>query len=681
MSTSLLAWCFLFPLATLVLSALGLPKRAGSLSWISPLAIFAVAVGGLVEGFPTTTIAYPGWIPFLPDDAFRLTVDPLAGVMLLVVGAVATCVYVYSLGYMATDDRAHRFFAFLDFFVASMCLLLVAGNLSVLLIGWTAVGIASFLLISFWWQRGEPLQAGFLALGANAIGDAALLVAAILVPKGAGELTGLDEIASAVPGGAGTLAWLLVIAACAKSAQGPLWWWLPSAMAGPTPVSALIHAATMVAAGVYLLVRVSPLLEMSEVVSYNVALVGLVTALGGGLASLWQRNFKRGLAYSTVSQLGWMFAAIGIGAPFAALFHLITHASFKAMLFLAAGTVIDATHHEEQIANLGGLRKKLPMAHLYFVLGTLALIGAPLITAGSFSKDAILEAALHHPQWSFLGWILLASVVLTGAYAGRLLFGVFYGPEGSSSHHAHSPGKLFDLPLIPLALGAIGLGWIEAGTHFLSNLLAPSVAGPEHAVHALPMGWIGWAAFGAGVVGVGLGWLIARTKTKSLPMPPLGVVTGLLGEFKALPEGVAAVHAGRVGRYALIGLIGTAVFVMLAQRSVTPSSAAPAKPTSIRERPAAAVSSPDGTRVQRAPRAERVDAREAPRTRPVTAMPPSDNEAKRRAAAERMKQMLSENPPLLRKGLDDKAKLEARDKLREERARRKAASTEGGEQP
>lgn len=652
MSSSLLSWCFLFPLATLVLSALGLPKRAGLLSWLSPLLIFVVAVFGLVQGFPTTTIVYPGWIPFLPDDAFRLTVDPLAGVMLLVVGAVATCVYVYSLGYMSHDERPHRFFAFLDFFVASMCLLVVAGNLSVLLIGWTAVGVASFLLISFWWQKGEPLQAGFLALGANAIGDAALLVAAVLVPKGAGELVGLDEIASSVPGGAGTLAWLLVIAACAKSAQGPLWWWLPSAMAGPTPVSALIHAATMVAAGVYLLVRVSPLLQLSEMVSFNVALIGLGTAIGGGLASLWQANFKRGLAYSTVSQLGWMFAAIGIGAPFAALFHLITHAAFKAMLFLAAGTVIAATHHEEQIANLGGLRKKLPMAHGYFVLGTLSLIGAPLITAGSFSKDAILEAALHHPHWQFLGWILLASVVLTGAYAGRLLFGVFYGPEGSSSHHVHAPGKLFDLPLVPLAVGALGLGFLEAGTHWLSTLLRSVVAVPAHGVHALPTGWIGWAAFGAGVVGVGLGWAIARTKSKSLPVPPLGVIRGLLDELRALPEGVAAVHAGRVGRYALIGLLGTAVFVLLAQRAVTPSVGKAGAASSIRERGS-----------------------------PVT--PPSLDKrsaAERRAIAERMRKLLgTQSMPLLRKSVADRAKeangpADMRNKVREERARRDAAS-------
>jgi NADH-quinone oxidoreductase subunit L len=616
---ALLAWSFLFPVPTLLLSAFGLPKKAGALSFLAPLSIFVVALAWLATGHEAVRLAYPGWVPFLPDSAFRLTVDALSGTMLLVVGAVATCVYIYAQGYMHDDERQHRFFAFLDFFVAAMTLLVLAGNLSVLLAGWTGVGIASFLLISFWWQKGEPLQAGFLALGANAIGDAALLIAAVLVPKGAGELTGLHHVASQVPGGASTIAWLLVIAACAKSAQGPLWWWLPSAMAGPTPVSALIHAATMVAAGVYLLVRTSPLLEMSDVVMWNITIVGVVTAIGGGIASLWQSNFKRGLAYSTVSQLGWMFAAVGLGAPLAALFHLITHASFKAMLFLAAGTVIAATHHEEQIGMLGGLRKKLPMAHLYFALGTLALIGTPFITSGSFSKDAILEAGLHHAHWSFIGWILLGSVVLTGAYAGRLFFGVFYGAEGESSKHAHDPGSIFTLPLVPLALGAVLLGWIEAGTHGLSSLLHGVVAAGEHHVEWMPSP-LGLGAFGLGVVGVALGWAIAKTKTKCIPAPPTRFVDALLGEVKALPEGVAAVHTGRVSRYALIGLIGSALLVLLAQRPVDASSAPRAD---IADKKAAVAT--DGNK---------------PEKKPI------NKDARRRAANQRIKDLIDKKGPM-----------------------------------
>ena len=575
-AADLLLWSFLFPVPTLLVSAFGWPRRAGAVSFVSPLAVLGGGLAWLLQGATTAKLVVPDLVRFLPDGAFRLTVDPLAGVMLLVVGFVSTCVFVYAQGYMAHDERAHRFFAFLDFFVAAMCLLVVAGNLTVLLIGWTGVGVASFLLISFWWQKdgGAPLKAGFLALGANAIGDAALLLAVVLVPAGLGELSGLGAIVREAPDRATLLAWCLVIAACAKSAQGPLWWWLPSAMAGPTPVSALIHAATMVAAGVYLLVRTATLLVEVPSVAYVTAWTGVVTALLAGLASLWQPNFKRGLAYSTVSQLGWMFAAVAVGAPFAALFHLITHASFKAMLFLSAGTVIAATHHEERIDQVGGLAKKLPMAFGFFVLGTAALIGTPLITAGSFSKDAILEATLASP-WPQVGWLLLAGAFLTGAYAGRLLFGVFLGAPGPASEHAEHPGRIFDLALVPLAAGAVGLGYLEAGTGFLSRVLRDVVIAGEP-VHVQPT-LLGLGAFAIGLVGVGAGALLARTRTKCLPLPAFtGVAQALWGEAQAIPQGAAAFHSGRVSRYALASLLGVAVAVGVAVAPVAGKDAPPA---------------------------------------------------------------------------------------------------------
>ncbi len=572
----LLLWSFLFPLPTLLLSAFGLPRRGGLLSFLSPLAILGAGVAWLAQGAGSAKLVIADFVPFLPDTAFRLTVDPLAGVMLLVVGFVSTCVFLYAQGYMAKDERPHRFFAFLDFFVAAMCLLVVAGNLTVLLIGWTGVGIASFLLISFWWKKddGAPLRAGYLALGANAIGDAALLVAAVLVPAGAGELTGLQAVAGDVAGGPSMLAWCLVIAACAKSAQGPLWWWLPSAMAGPTPVSALIHAATMVAAGVYLLVRTSGVITDAPDVAYTTAWIGVLTALLAGVASLWQANFKRGLAYSTVSQLGWMFTAVAVGAPFAALFHLVTHAAFKAMLFLSAGTVIAATHHEERIDQVGGLARKLPLAFGFFVLGTAALIGTPLVTAGAFSKDAILEATLAS-QWPFFGWLLLGGAFLTGAYAGRLLFGMFLGPLGPASEHASHPGTIFDVALLPLAAGAVALGYAEAGTGALSGLLKGVVAAGEP-VHVQPT-LLGLGAFGIGVFGVAAGALLARTRSKCLPLPPLAELwQALWGEAQAIPEGVAALHTGRVSRYALIGLLGIAIAVGVAIAPVAGKDAPPA---------------------------------------------------------------------------------------------------------
>ncbi len=585
----LLPWVWAFPLPFLLLNVFGFPKKPGQLSFVGPLAIFVVAVAYLMGDHQPVKLVFADVMPFLPDSALRFTIDGLAAVMLAVVGGVATCVFVYAISYMHDDERAHRFFAFLDFFVAAMCLLVVAGNLTVLLAGWTGVGIASFLLISFWWQRtgvgGGPLQAGFLALGANAIGDAALLVAAVALPKGGGALDTLATTAPQATGGVFLIGLCLVTAAAAKSAQGPLWFWLPSAMAGPTPVSALIHAATMVAAGVYLLVRVSPLLALSPEVMTIVVVTGMSTALLGGLASLWQTNFKRGIAYSTASQLGWMFVAVGIGAPFAAFFHLVTHAAFKAMLFLGAGTVIHATHHEEDIRKVGGLAKDLKLTHAFFVIGVLALIGTPLITAGGISKEAILAAAHHHMDgphgqpWVF--YCLLAGVFITGAYAGRLWFGIFHGDKGESSRHVHADHLGgFDLPLIPLAVGAIGLGYLEASTHILSGLLKGAVIAPAE-VHAVPDA-LGVGAFVLGLAGVAAGVWLAKKPQKGLPVPPDALSAGLLAELRVVPAGVASFHTGKVGRYLLVTMLGLAIIAGLALRPPTtplPKTATEAAPS------------------------------------------------------------------------------------------------------
>jgi NADH-quinone oxidoreductase subunit L len=562
---TLLPWCFLLPLPFLVLSALRLPARAGLISAAGPVLVLACALAYLLGPRAPIHVDISGWVPFLPDASFRLMLDGLAAVMLAVVGFVATCVYVYSIAYMHDDERAHRFFAFLDLFVATMCLLVVAGNLTVLLVGWTGVGISSFLLISFWWQRGHPLQAGFLALGANAIGDAALLLACVLLPAGGGALDGLAKSAQSATGGPMLVGALLVVAACAKSAQGPLWWWLPSAMAGPTPVSALIHAATMVAAGVYLLVRTHAVIALSPEVSWAVVLVGMSTAIGGGLASLWQANFKRGIAYSTASQLGWMFVAVGLGAPFAAFFHLVTHASFKAMMFLSAGTVIHACHHEEDVRALGGLRKHLPGAHAFFLLGCLAIIGTPFL-AGSFSKDAILEAAHAFQQAPWVFYALCAGAVLTGAYAGRLYSAVFLGAEGKGSHHAHAhKGHLgaFDAPLVPLAIGAVTFGYLEAGTHVLSGVLTGL---PATEVHLMPT-TLGLVAFALGALGFGAGIWLGQTKEKRLPV--FGGTSGLdvISELRYVPVSVTSLHAGSVGRYLVLSVAGAALLGLLVLRA------------------------------------------------------------------------------------------------------------------
>ena len=458
-----------------------------------------------------------------------------------------------------------RFFMFLDFFVASMAILVLAGNLAVLLVGWAGVGLASFLLISFWHDRPGTLGAGLQALAANAVGDAALLLAIVLLPAGCGDLLTLHTAGClAVPGGANLLATLLLIAAAAKSAQGPLYFWLPSAMAGPTPVSALIHAATMVAAGVYLLVRAHALMAAAPTVALATAVLGVATALGGGLGSLQQTNFKRGLAYSTVSQLGYMFAGVGFNAPFAAMFHLITHASFKALLFLSAGVVIHARHGDEELSALGGLRRQLPGAYVAFLVGSLALLGLPA-TSGAFSKDSILEAG---EQANFLLFVcLFLGVGLTGYYIGRLFFGVFHGPQ-AGGHEAgepsHPPSPLLLWPLAPLALGAVTLGYLEWPFGLLSSLLRETLGHAETVRLTSPLG------FFAGLLGLAGFALSAWRADERAPAPstaPGGWTEAVTELAFRLSGRVVAVHSGQLGRYALVSVVGIAIILLLGLRA------------------------------------------------------------------------------------------------------------------
>jgi NADH-quinone oxidoreductase subunit L len=480
-------------------------------------------------------------------------------------------VYVYSLGYMKGDPGQARFFAFLDLFVATMTLLVLGGNLAVVLIGWAGVGLSSFLLISFWNDRpendGRPLKAGLQALTANAIGDAALLLAIVLLPVGCGDLVTLQssQCTSGLAGPA-LLGTLILIAASAKSAQGPLYFWLPSAMAGPTPVSALIHAATMVAAGVYLLVRVSPLLELSQSVLQATLAVGAATAILAGLISLFQPNFKRSLAYSTVSQLGFMFAAVGLGAPFAAFFHLVTHASFKALLFLTAGVVIHYRDGEEQLARLGGLRRTLPWAYAGFLVGSLALIGVPF-TAGAFSKDAILDAGLH--RLPVAAWLLAAATLLSGLYSGRMFFGVFHGPERTDHGHDDDQAEpaLMRWPLVPLAVGALVLGYLEWPMPILSRLLAGAI---QHAEPVSAVSMIGLVASGLGLLGF-LAAALWRSRVAAAPAPehePVGVlwVEPIAAASESLSRMLGGVHSGQLGRYLLASLIGIVVIMWIGMR-------------------------------------------------------------------------------------------------------------------
>ncbi len=552
---SLLPWAFLFTLPGLLLTACGV-GRAGLASLLGPIAVFFAGALWLAGDHAPLLVHVADWLPMLGDAAFSLRLDSLSAVMLAVIGAVASCVYVYSLAYMHDDPGQRRFFALLDFFVATMCLLVLAGNLVVLILGWAGVGLASFLLISFWRDKEGTLGAGMQALAANAIGDAALLLAVVLLPWGAGDLTTLHSASlAAVPGGVTTVAAMLVVAAAAKSAQGPLYFWLPSAMAGPTPVSALIHAATMVAAGVYLLCRTHLVLAQAPEVLTVVAWLGVVTALVAAIASLQQTNYKKGLAYSTLSQLGYMFAAVGFGAPFAAFFHLFTHASFKALLFLVAGIVIHATDGEEELGKLGGLRQQLAGPAWLSLVGSLALIGLPVLTAGAFSKDLVLEAGLH--QAPMLGYLLLGGVVLTGLYTGRLWFAVF---GRTDSHlHAHAPGALLLGPVALLAVGAVVLGWLG---NPLGEVLTPAL-GKAPEVHAWSS--LGAIAGGLGVAGFLLAgaWVRAKGSGAALPSFAGSWVDGARDVSAGFARLVASVHDGRVVTCIVFSMLGAGVVTLV----------------------------------------------------------------------------------------------------------------------
>ncbi|MCA1644965.1 MAG: NADH-quinone oxidoreductase subunit L [Chloroflexi bacterium] len=569
--TGLLAWAWLFTLPGLVLTGLGVPagkRAAGYASLPGPIVVLTVALGVLASG-GTASVQLDNWLPFLPDGAFRSLADPLSALMLAILGFVATLVYIYSLGYMADDAGRRRFFVYLDLFVATMAVLVLAGNLAVLLIGWTGVGVSSFLLISFWRDRPGTLSAGLQALAANTMGDGALLLAASIVPLGCGSLVNLGtQQCTSGAGGAEFLALLIFVAAAAKSAQGPLYFWLPNAMAGPTPISALIHAATMVAAGVYLLARTHALLTLAPQVSLAIAIVGVVTALAASVASLYQSNFKKGIAYSTVAQLGYMFAGVGVGAPFAGLFHLFTHASFKALLFLAAGVVIHGAGGRESLSALRGLGRFFPISRIGFLIGSLALIGTPLVTAGSFSKDAIIDAAMTRQP--IIGWLLLAGVLLTGLYIGRLFSIVYVAPpiDAHAVHHHADAERPMNWSLLPLMVGAIAFGWLGI---WLRTTLLTSLSEIEPL--PAPIDPRGLLAFALGAAGFGLAWWYftvraqAGARERRGEREPSYRAAGWIGVLAdggyAIAHSLSRAQSGGLPRYALGSFIGLAIILLV----------------------------------------------------------------------------------------------------------------------
>ena len=455
----------------------------GVLACVASGVAFVVAVLQHIQlatsGQESIRQSYFTWIasgPLSVDFALRL--DPLASVMCLTVSGVAFLIHIYSLGYMAHDKAYVRFFCFMNMFTTAMLLLVTAANLPVMFIGWEGVGLCSYLLIGFWHTRDSASRAGFKAFVVNRVGDFGFIIATLWCYKAFGTLDLHDMIARVDHASAADIRWitlLFFLAATGKSAQIPLYVWLPDAMEGPTPVSALIHAATMVTAGIYLVVRLNAFYHHPSSAAGVVAWIGALTALLAATIAVGQNDIKRVLAYSTVSQLGYMFLAAGVGAYTAAIFHLVTHAFFKACLFLGAGSVIHACHEEQDILRMGALRHKMAVTHWTFLASTLSIAGiVPL--AGFFSKDEILAGAFGADK---LLWALgLAGAFLTAFYMLRLLYLTFYGntrmaPEAHERAHESPPSM--GVPLRVLAALAIvgGLLGVPGSWHLLRGYLEP----------------------------------------------------------------------------------------------------------------------------------------------------------------------------------------------------------------
>ena len=431
------------------------------------------------------------WVPVgeLQVD-FGLLLDPLSATFTLLITGVGFLIHVYSLGYMAHDPRRRLFFAYLNLFVAAMLVLVLGDSYLALFLGWEGVGLASYLLISFWFYVPAYATAAKKAFIMNRVGDVGLLIAMFIMfaTLGTTQFTGVFAQAELLTAGTATaIGLLLLLGACGKSGQFPLHTWLPDAMAGPTPVSALIHAATMVTAGVYLIARSLPLYEVSETARLVVGIIGAITLVIGAVIGCAYDDIKKVLAYSTVSQIGYMFLAVAIpGAGAVAILHLLTHGFFKACMFLSAGSVMHGMGDQVDMRRFGGLRKEMPVTFACMTAGYLAIIGFPLF-AGFFSKDLIIEAALD--QGGVRGWVFgLTAIVIAGVtafYMTRMMIMTFFGERRwTEGQHPHESPAVMTVPMIVLAVGSVVSGYVLVHVTPLTEFLAP-VLGSEEADHVL----------------------------------------------------------------------------------------------------------------------------------------------------------------------------------------------------
>jgi len=508
--TAMFVWIPVFPLLGTLLNGLfgikyfsrrAVHSIAVGMAGMSFLASVASFIGLLSSSEPSTVKTLFTWIPgslvhllggraaqVSFDLAFRY--DSLTAVMTLVVTGVGLLIHIYSIGYMSHDKSYARFFAYMNLFTFAMLILVLGANLAVMFIGWEGVGLCSYLLIGFWFTKDAAANAGKKAFVTNRVGDFGFLLGLglLIVTLGTLDTAGITAAAEGgllSPGLATAAALLLFLGATGKSAQIPLYTWLPDAMEGPTPVSALIHAATMVTAGVYMVARLHALFTLSGTALTVVAVVGVLTAVYAATMGLVQNDIKRVLAYSTISQIGYMFVGLGVGAFSAGVFHLMTHAFFKSLLFLAAGSVIHALSGEQDMRKMGGLRRRLPRTYPVFLIGALAIAGVPGLS-GFFSKDEILTAAFaskHYFVWA-LG---LVGAALTAFYMFRLIFLTFFGAERLDpdvGRHLHESPRVMTLPLQVLAFlaaagGYIGLPHVLGGGAWFGKFLSTSTGAHE----------------------------------------------------------------------------------------------------------------------------------------------------------------------------------------------------------
>ena len=512
------------------------------LSW---LAFYQVAIEG-----QETRIELIRWIESgALKSMWSLRIDTLTAVMLVVVTTVSGLVHLYSIGYMEEDPHKPRFFAYLSLFTFAMLALVTADDFLQLFFGWEGVGLASYLLIGVWYKRPAANAAAIKAFIVNRVGDFGFALG-IFAVFAVFDTVQYDTVFASAPDQVGKamaflgmqvdvltlICLLLFMGAMGKSAQFLLHTWLPDAMEGPTPVSALIHAATMVTAGVFMVSRLSPLFELAPIALAVVAIVGATTAFFAATVGLVQTDIKRVVAYSTCSQLGYMFAAAGVGAYGASMFHLFTHASFKALLFLGAGAVIHALHHEQDMRRMGGLRKVLPFTWAMMLIGTLSLTGFPF-TAGFVSKDAIIEATYAAHSWvgNYAFVLTLIAAVLTSFYSWRLIFLTFEGKPREPKEvleHAHEPPWTMGLPLVLLAIGALLLGGLFFNMFIgasQAEFWRGSLVTHEEAHHDVPL-WVVLSPTIAMALGFAVAWYFYITN----PLVPFGLSKRFNGLYKFL---------------------------------------------------------------------------------------------------------------------------------------------------